>query len=435
MTLPRQYRAVSQQVDGQAPGRTSLESVVESSRRRSAVSVLVVADDPSERLSLRSILAPLGHTIVEVGSGLEARRCVSRQDFAVILVDIRPPNLDGFELAAFIRSRAESELTPIIFVSTIDRAGHEMAVGYEMGAVDFVLVPIVPAALRAKVALFADLYAKSQELVAQALQLAAAAANSADALAFQLQMLDRMEQLGRAQSDFVSKISHELRSPLASVIGYVELLIDGQPGAEPSREQHRMLSIIERNSRRLLALIEDLLTMSRVEAGTFELEVGPVDLYDVIDRVRDTTSPAMTKAGLELVVDLGSDLKITGDRDQLERALLNLVSNSVKFTTAGGVIEIATRTEGDDIAVSVRHTGSGIPLDEQEQLFTRFFRATRSKEQQVPGTGLGLYIVKQIIELHGGVMRVESSPAGSAFIMLLPICGPPADPLALIRSR
>ena len=104
-----------------------------------------------------------------------------------------------------------------------------------------------------------------------------AASSSAEALAFQLEMLDRMEQLGRAKSDFVSKISHELRSPLTSVIGYVELLIDGGPG-EPSSEQNRMLTIVERNSRRLLALIEDLLTMSRVEAGTFELEVDPVDL-------------------------------------------------------------------------------------------------------------------------------------------------------------
>lgn len=428
---------MSPHVDGQAPGSASSGSVVERDDRephRVPVSVLVVGDDPSEMLSLGSILAPLGHTIIESASGLEARRCVSLREFAVIVVDVRPPTTGGFELAAFIRSRTESELTPIVFLTTIDRAEREMTLGYEMGAVDFVVAPIVPAALLGKVALFADLFAKTEELVEQTRQLRDAARNSADALALQLRMLDRMEQLGRAQSDFVSKISHELRSPLTSVIGYVELLIDGGPG-EPSNEQNRMLTIIERNSRRLLALIEDLLTMSRVEAGTFELDVGPVDLQDVVEHVRDTTAPTMAKSGLALVIDLGADLKLSGDREQLERALLNLVSNSVKFTRAGGRIDIATRTSGDDIAISVTDNGSGIPLDEQDHLFTRFFRANRSNEQQVPGTGLGLYIVKQIVELHGGMMTVDSSPAGSTFTMVLPICGPPADPLALIRSR
>ncbi len=396
--------------------------------------MLVVDGDEDERLSLRSILAPLGHAIVEATSGADARRCIARQEFAVILLDVRPSTLGGLEAAAFIRSRPESDLTPIIFLTDIDRSEREMTLGYEMGAVDFVVAPIVPAALRSKVALFADLFAKSGELLEQTRQLREAAENSTDALAFQLEMLDRMEQLGRAQGDFVAKISHELRSPLTSVIGYVELLIDGVPD-EPSNEQNRMLSIIERNSRRLLALIEDLLTMSRVEAGTFELNVGLVDLGELIQQVRDTAEPTMARAKLELVIDLGPDLSLMGDRDQLERALLNLVSNSVKFTPAGGRMEIRTRTLGEDIAVSVLDTGSGIPVDEQEHLFTRFFRANRSKEQQLPGTGLGLYIVKQIIELHGGVVKVDSSPAGSTFTMLLPICGPPADPLALIRSR
>jgi signal transduction histidine kinase len=247
-----------------------------------------------------------------------------------------------------------------------------------------------------------------------------------------MEMLDRMDELSRAKSDFVSKISHELRSPLTSVIGYVELLTDGAPG-DATPEQARMLTIIERNSRRLLALIEDLLTMSRVEAGIFELSVGTVDLRELIQSVRDTTEPAVAKAGLALRVELGTDRMLTGDREQLERALLNLLSNAVKFTSPNGHVEITTRTEGGDALVSVRDTGTGIPLDEQERLFTRFFRAKRSQEQEVPGTGLGLYIVKQIVELHGGAMEVESTPAGSTFTMRLPIGGPPADPLSLVR--
>ena len=138
-------------------------------------SVLIVDDDAAERLALRSILAPLGHPIVEATSGDEARRCISSQDFAVVLLDVRTSSIDGFETAAFIRSREASRLTPVIFLTTIDRAEKEMTVGYAMGAVDFVVAPLVPAALRGKVSLFADLFAKTQELVERARRLRIAA--------------------------------------------------------------------------------------------------------------------------------------------------------------------------------------------------------------------------------------------------------------------
>jgi signal transduction histidine kinase len=388
-------------------------------------SVLIVDDDPADRMALRNILEPLGHCIVTATSGSEARRCVTERDFAVILLDIRASSVDGFETAAFIRTREASRLTPIIFLTAIDRTEQELTIGYAMGAVDFVVAPVVPAVLRGKVSLFAELFAKNLELVESARRLRLAARRASDALAMQRVMVDRMEELGRTKSDFVSRVSHELRSPLTSVIGYVELLIDGAPGT-PTDDQGRMLEIIDRNSRRLLALIEDLLTMSRVEAGLFELHVGPVDLAAVVTSVRETTAPAFAQAELVLTVELGDDLQLTGDREQLERALLNLVSNSVKFTAPRGRVSITAQVCADEIVVSVRDTGAGIALEEQEHLFTRFFRATRSQEQEVPGTGLGLYIVKQIVELHGGTMEVFSTDQGSAFTMHLPNGGPPA---------
>jgi signal transduction histidine kinase len=380
------------------------------------------------------MLETVGHRIVEASPGAEARRCVTSNEFAVVVLDIRAADVERFETAAFIRSRASSKETPIVFVTTAERSERDMAAGYEIATVDFIVAPIVPVALRAKVLLFADLVTKTHELRDRAQRLHSAAASSTEALAFQLEMLDRMETLGRAKSDFVSRISHELRSPLTSVIGYIELLVDGGPG-EPNAEQLRMFAIIERNSRRLLALIEDLLTMSRVEAGTFELEVGPVDVRELVAGVAETVAPSIARADLRLVVDLDAAVGLTADSDQLERALLNLVSNAVKFTPPGGEIEISSCVEGDDLALSVRDTGSGIPSEEQERLFTRFFRSTQAKEQQVAGTGLGLYIVKQIIELHGGTIDVSSTPAGSTFRIRVPVSGPPADPLALVRRR
>jgi signal transduction histidine kinase len=402
--------------------------------RSAPTSVLIVGDAPDERARVRSMLETVGHRIVEASPGAEARRCVTSNEFAVVVLDIRAADVEGFETAAFIRSRASSKETPIVFVTTAERSERDMAAGYEIATVDFIVAPIVPVALRAKVLLFADLVTKTHELRDRAQRLHSAAASSTEALAFQLEMLDRMETLGRAKSDFVSRISHELRSPLTSVIGYIELLVDGGPG-EPNAEQLRMFAIIERNSRRLLALIEDLLTMSRAEAGTFELEVGPVDVRELVARVAETVAPSIARADLQLVVDLDAAVGLTADSDQLERALLNLVSNAVKFTPPGGEIEISSCVEGDDLALSVRDTGSGIPSEEQERLFTRFFRSTQAKEQQVAGTGLGLYIVKQIIELHGGTIDVSSTPAGSTFRIRVPVSGPPADPLALVRRR
>jgi signal transduction histidine kinase len=235
-----------------------------------------------------------------------------------------------------------------------------------------------------------------------------------------------MQELGRAQNDFVSKISHELRSPLTGILGYVELLIDGV-AAEPDSESRRMLRVIDRNSRQLLKLIENLLTMSRVEAEADELVLEPVDLEALVDRVRETTAPSVAAAGLDLTVDIDRPVRLTGDCEELERAVLNLVSNAVKFTPAGGRIEIVSRVAGDDISLAVHDTGIGIPVAEQHRLFTRFFRTERARERHVPGTGLGLYIVNHIVLMHGGAMQVASSPCGSTFTMVLPIAGPDVD--------
>lgn len=238
---------------------------------------------------------------------------------------------------------------------------------------------------------------------------------------------EQMKQLEKAHSDFISQISHELRSPLTTVIGYVEMLADGEPDA-PSVEQQRMLAIIERNSRRLLDLIEELLVMSRLEAGSFAIEVAPIDVADVVERVREATAPTVAAAGLELAVDIRSHATVVGDAGQLERALLNFVSNAVKFTKTGGRIEIESRTSGDHLALSVRDTGIGIPTAEQPRLFTRFFRGVQSKQDQAAGTGLGLYIAKEIVERHGGHIEVASSSSGTTFTMFLPVAGAPADP-------
>ena len=243
------------------------------------------------------------------------------------------------------------------------------------------------------------------------------------ALAFELQnrMVERLGVLDRSKNDFLSEVSRELRGPLASVLGYIELLTD-ESGETVTPEQRRMLNIVERSGEKLLVLISNLLTMSRIEAGTFEPNFAAVDLEGVVRRVCDAIAPAVADGGLDLEVNCDPDLELVADERQIERALHNLVSNAVRFTPSGGLIDISTRAEGDQVVIAVRDTGVGVAPDDQGELFSRFFTSKAAQHRETLGTGLGLYIVKQIVDGHGGRVSVMSVQGhGSTFTMRLPV--------------
>lgn len=220
----------------------------------------------------------------------------------------------------------------------------------------------------------------------------------------------QLYELDRDKTDFLSSVSHELRTPLSSITGYIEMLADGDAG-ELSSEQLAMLNIIDRNSWRLLLMIEDLLTVSRVEAKALELRVSVVDVRTLVDHVRDAVAPSVAERTLRLVIDVADDVgTVECDAGQIERVLLNLASNAVKFTPPDGEVTIRARREDDVLVLSVSDTGIGIPLDEQPRLFHRFFRASTAREHAVQGTGLGLSLVKAVVERHGGVVTLHSVP-------------------------
>lgn len=248
------------------------------------------------------------------------------------------------------------------------------------------------------------------------------------ALAFELQdeMVQRLEVLDRAKNDFLSEVSRELRGPLASVLGYIEVLTD-QSDDDVSDEQRRMLKIVERNGDKLLALIDNLLMISRMEAGTFEPKLARVNLAGMLGRVYDVALPGATAGSLNLQVDLEPGLDLVGDETQLERALQNLVSNAVKFTPVGGRIDLCARRDGDGVVIEVRDTGIGIAKDELDELFSRFFSAKEAPQRETLSTGLGLYIVKQIVDCHNGTVSAQSDEGrGSTFTMRLPARPPGA---------
>ncbi len=237
----------------------------------------------------------------------------------------------------------------------------------------------------------------------------------------------RMLELDHAKNEFVSAVSHELRTPLTSIFGYTELLSEDLSG-NLTDEQHQLVERIERNGERLLHLVEDLLTLARVEDGSLALDRVSTDLRDAVRVCTDEVSHAAHQSRVTMRVLMPSEpVLLVGDPAYLERLVLNLVSNAVKFTSAGGSVEVSLTVSGDVAELNVKDTGMGIPVEEQSRLFQRFFRSSLATQHAIQGTGLGLHIVRSIAEAHHGRIDFESMPGvGTTFTFIVPLTDPAA---------
>jgi PAS domain S-box-containing protein len=251
------------------------------------------------------------------------------------------------------------------------------------------------------------------------------------------QYLDRKASEREAEilkDQFFALVSHELRTPLTSIIGYLELVLEDD---EDLADAHRrFLGVVDRNARRLLRLVGDLLFVAHVEAGRLALEVGEVDLPTLTREAVEAARPHAEAK--DLVLDATADAlpPMAGDRDRLAQVLDNLVSNAVKFTPAGGSVNVRLAAYEDEAMIEVRDSGVGIPAAEQERLFERFYRASTATERAIPGVGLGLTIAKAIVEAHGGELDFDSvEGAGTTFRVRLPLTPPPSGSAAGNRLR
>lgn len=242
-----------------------------------------------------------------------------------------------------------------------------------------------------------------------------------DAQLKEREAVERLLALDRAKSDFICSVSHELRTPITSVLGYTEILQAGEAG-ELDLRQSQLLDRVARNGQRLLTLVEDLLTLSTVESGEFRIDETDVNLPTVVRRSLGAVEPALAGRRLRMAVTVSPvDLKVVGDADQLQRAVVNLVSNAIKFTPDGGGIAVDVGREGDACVVRVEDTGAGIPADEQTHVFDRFYRTAHAHRRAIPGTGLGLSIVRSIASSHGGSVALVSEPGrGTTVTLRLP---------------
>ncbi|HJZ91371.1 MAG TPA: response regulator, partial [Gemmataceae bacterium] len=529
--------------------------------------ILIVDDLPEKVLVYRSILEDLGQNLVIAGSGEEALRLVLRHEFAVILLDVQMPGIDGFETAGLIRKRRRSAHTPIIFITAFADEMRQ-AEGYAQGAVDYILTPVVPEVLRAKVRVFVDLFRMAQQVRRQAEErialaeertkrsaaeeanrrlsfLAGAAAvlgqsldvavtardvarlavpfladaaaialrepphgaggatlaradgrgvrvedlrdtgplpaglrnalshalsgssgsrseselilalplrargrtlavlglsreesgrefgpvdlATAEALASRAAIaLDNarlhreVQHADRQKNEFLSMLAHELRNPLAPIRNAVEVMRLRQVPPELAWVR----DVIDRQIRQLTRLVDDLLDVSRITRGKIELRTEPIDLGAVVTHALEASRPFVEAKGHRLAVAVPREpVHVIGDPARLAQVLTNLLNNAAKYTEEGGQIWLTLRTEAPEAILSVRDTGIGIPPDMLKAVFDLFIQVEQAIDRAQGGLGVGLTLVKRLVELHGG--RVEARSAGpgtgSEFVIGLPM--------------
>jgi two-component system, OmpR family, phosphate regulon sensor histidine kinase PhoR len=253
----------------------------------------------------------------------------------------------------------------------------------------------------------------------------------------QNRLISELKTADQAKSDFLATLSHELRTPLTSIAGYIEILRDLDAGPLTAA-QARMLETVDRSTARLRHVIEDVLTLSRIESGAFRTAMMPVDLADVITAAVAALRPAAARKEVSLALSYpgpDSNLLVAGDSGQLDRVLVTLLSNAVKFTPEHGEVHVSARAEGPELVVEIRDTGLGIPACDQADLFTRFFRGSNAVARSIPGAGLGLAIVRTVVANHGGEIDLQSQEdVGTVATVRLPLLAAPADPPLIAQS-
>jgi len=389
------------------------------------VNILMVDDQPAKLLTYEAILRPLGENLIQATSAREALEHLLRSDIGVILVDVVMPELDGFELASMIRQHPRFRQTAIIFVSAVHMTDFDRLRGFECGAVDYVPVPVVPELLLARVAVFVDLHRKTRQLEAlnrnleQLVEERTAELEASTAALVERE--ERLQHTDRRKDEFLALIGHELRNPLASIRNAAKILWE-EKASDHDRQWGRQ--VIDRQVDHLARLVDDLLDASRITSGKLQLRQEPVEMSAIFAAAVEATQPMIDASGHQLTVTLPSEpIQLLADVVRLTQVLANLLNNSAKFTPRGGHIELTAEPSGGYVLVRVKDDGIGIPLEDQERLFQMFYQSPRPSVTDETGLGIGLTLVRQLVELHGGSVRATSLGAdrGSEFTVQLPL--------------
>jgi len=388
-----------------------------------AVSILIVDDRPENLLALEAVLSGHGWTIVRANSGREALKAMLAQEFALVLLDIAMPDLDGYETAELIRRHERLRLTPIIFLTANHQAEAHVFKGYSVGAVDYLFKPVVPEVLLSKVNVFVELYHNRQMLKEQA----AALRQSYDEM--EQRVLERTSALARAKleaehmnrmkDEFLATLSHELRTPLNAILGWTHIL---ESGKRDEAMIARATRVIRKSAQAQAELVTHMLDVSRIIAGKLALHLTDVDLAVVIGHTLDTLQPAIAAKGISVHTKFDGKAVLIADQDRLQQVMWNLLSNAIKFTPKGGRVAIEMTATDDDVRITVADNGVGIDAEFLPRVFERFSQADPTQSRSHHGLGLGMAIVRHLIELHGGSVSIDSpgKNQGTTVTVILP---------------
>jgi signal transduction histidine kinase len=406
--------------------------------------ILLVDDTPARLLTYEAILGSLGHNLVRAQSGNEALVKLLEMEVATILLDVSMPGMDGFETAAMIRGHPRSAQTPIIFVTGVHLTDLDRLRGYEMGAVDYVSVPVIPEILRGKVSVLVQLYLQRRELSrlkrgnggseheargrarsAQGRQHARAAESESHARARQRADARRdrgtqtreslLQHEARRKDEFLAILAHELRNPLSAMHNAVQLMHAANLGSE---RVDWVRDLLDRQLKHLTRLIDDLLDVRRITSGSVRLQREPLDLESVLRQSVEAVRSLIDARRHTVAVRFAKDsLYVEGDLVRLTQVFINLLANAAKYTPEGGRIEVTLAVDAEDgrwSLVRVRDTGAGIPNDMLERVFELFAQANAAETRTHSGLGIGLSLVRGLVALHGGAVWATATARDAA---------------------
>jgi two-component system sensor histidine kinase/response regulator len=415
------------------------------------VNILLVDDREDKRMAMETVVAELGQNIVRASSGKEALRCVLQYEFAVILLDVNMPGMDGFETAFLIRQRRNSEHTPIIFITGVSDTETHVSRGYSLGAVDYITTPVLPEVLRTKVWVFVELHKKTERIKKQAERLRIAhdelearvnartnelaatnkslkqevaerqaAEDEVRKLNADLEqrVLERTSALAASNADleaFTYSVAHDLQAPLRHVQSYAEMLLMDHAARIPEDAQH-YLKRIAVQGKNMSRMLEDLLKLSLI--GKQDLSLQKTNLNEVVDEVVGGIKQEIN--GREIEWRVGDLPLVSCDPGLLRLVFVNLLSNAVKYTRPRehAVVEVGQARRGRETSIFVRDNGVGFDMEHAGKLFGVFQRLHRASEFE--GNGVGLATVSRIVRKHGGRIWAEAAEdKGASFYFTL----------------
>mgnify|MGYP001057391486 CR=1 FL=1 len=376
-----------------------------------AAKILVVEDEAGSRLTLCGILEDAGYEVIGVEKGTEALEVIKDGNFNVIITDIKLPDVGGMSVLE-LGKEIDPDVAVIIMTGY---ASIETAVNaVNEGAYAYFVKPINMDEMKTTIvnALRQQRLSRENKRLVDDLQ-------RSNKLLFEAN--SQLRAATEAKSAFLAHMSHELRTPLNAIIGFSDLLIYGVAG-EINNQQRQCLEDILSSGKHLLSLINDILDLSKVEAGKIDIRPESLRLADVVDDAVTTVKPMIDESKHKLVISVAEDLPpVYGDRNRLKQILLNLLSNAIKFTPDGGKLSLETSREGNFCKVSMVDNGIGIRKEDQTSIFEPFTQLDTQPGERKQGTGLGLALTKQLVELLGGKIWVESEYGkGSQFSFTIP---------------